>query len=147
MLYPEDGHVVPIADRADDFDGGRQLCIVETCHHLIQHQEPGASGDGSCQFKKPLLVQVEITDKVVPSVSEADERERFTAYLECRLFLSMASRIAKESPKHHILKHGHRRKVPGSLLHHGDPHLPNAVGRVTGDILAGEPDRAASGYF
>ncbi len=59
----------------------------------------------------------------------------------------MCSRPAKESPESHILEHGHRGKVAGSLLHGGDPHLTNAVGRVTGDVLAGEPDRASGRCF
>jgi len=92
-------------------------------------------------------MQVEIPDKIVASVSQADERKRFTANLERRLFLSKGSRIAKERPKRHILKHRHRRKVTGSLLHHGNAHLPNAVGGLTGDVLAGELDCASGWRF
>jgi hypothetical protein len=105
------------------------------------------SGDGPGQFKEPLLVQVEITDGIVASVGQADERKRLTGELESLFFLVMCSRPAKESPESHILEHGHRGKVVGSLLHQGDPHLTNAVGRVMGDVLAGEPDRAEGRRF
>jgi hypothetical protein len=105
------------------------------------------SGHGPGQFKEPLLVQVEITDEVMASVGQADERKRLTGQLESLFFLSMRSRPAKESTKSHILKHGHRGKVAGGLLHRGDPHLANAVGRVMGDVLAGEPDRAFGWRF
>jgi hypothetical protein len=147
VLYPDDGHIELITNRSDYFDGGRQLCIVETCHHFIEYQKPGLSGDGPGQFKEPLLVQVEITDGVVASVGQADERKRPTGEFESLFFLSMCSRPAKESPESHILKHGHRGKVVGSLLHHGDPHLTNVVGRVMGDVLAGESDRASGRRF
>jgi hypothetical protein len=59
----------------------------------------------------------------------------------------MCSRLAKECPERHILKHSHGKKVTGSLLHRGDPHLTNAVGGGTGDVLAGESDRAPCWYF
>ena len=147
MLDPDDGHVEPITNRSDDFDRGTQLGIIESCHHLIEYEKPGLSRDGPRQFKKPLLVQVEITDKIVASVGQADERKRLTGKFEGLLFLSMRSRPAKESAESHILEHGHRGKVAGSLLHHGNPRLTNAVGRVTGDILAGESDRAAGWHF
>jgi hypothetical protein len=39
-----------IANRPDDLDGGVQLGIVEPCHHLIEYEKLGSSGDGSCQF-------------------------------------------------------------------------------------------------
>jgi hypothetical protein len=81
------------------------------------------------------------------SVDQADERKRLTGKLESLLFLMMCSRPAKEGPESHIFEHGHRRKVTGSLLHHGDPHLTNAVGGVTGDIPAGECNRAAGWHF
>jgi hypothetical protein len=37
--------------------------------------------------------------------------------------------------------------MAGSLLHHSDAQLTNAVGRVTGDALASEPDRASGRQF
>jgi hypothetical protein len=147
VLYPDDGHVELITNRSDYFDGSLQLCIVETCHDLIEYQKPGLSGDGPGQFKEPLLVQVEISDGIMASVSQADERKRLTGKLESLFFISMCSRPAKESPESYILERSHGRKVAGSLLHHGDPHLTNAVRRVTGDILTGEPDRASGRHF
>src|SRR5688572_2258071 len=147
VLDPDDGHVELITNSSDDFDGGLQLCIVETCHHFIEYQQLGLSSDGSGQFKEPLIMQIEIADRVAASVGQADERKRLTSEFESPLFLSMCSRPAKESPKHHILKHRHRRKVTGSLLYHGDPHLTNAMGAVTGDILVGESDRACGWHF
>ncbi len=147
MLDPDDGHVVPITNRPDDLDRCAQLGIVESRHHLIEYEEPRFTGDGPRQFKKPLLVQVEITDKLVTSIGKADKRKRFTSKFQSLLFLPMCSRPAKESTECHILEHSHCGKVAGSLLHHGNPHLTNLVGRVTGDVLAGESNRAIGWHF
>jgi hypothetical protein len=83
----------------------------------------------------------------VASVGQADERKCLTGELKSLFFLSMCSRPAKEGPESHILEHGHRGKVVGGLLHRGDPHLTNAVGRVMGDVLVSEPDRASGRRF
>jgi hypothetical protein len=37
--------------------------------------------------------------------------------------------------------------VTGCLLHCGNPHLPDAVRGVTGDVLAGKSDCAAGWHF
>ena len=66
---------------------------------------------------------------------------------ESLIFLSMGSRSAKECPQSHILEHGHRGKRVGSLLHHGDPHLTNAVRRVASDVLVRKCDRASARFF
>jgi hypothetical protein len=59
----------------------------------------------------------------------------------------MGSRTPKECPDSHILEHSHLEKVAGSLLHHGDPHLTNAMCRVSGDVRAGEFDLSPGWYF
>jgi len=104
-------------------------------------------GNGSSQFKKPLFVQVEITNRFVSSICETNERKRITGKLERLLFLSMCSRSSKESAESHILEHSHCGKVTGSLLHHGNTHLTNAVSRVMSDILADKSDCAAGWHF
>src|SRR6185503_30780 len=147
MLDPDDGHVEPISNHPDYFDRGTQFGIIESCHHLIEYKEPRFSGDGPGQFKKPLLVQVETTDRLVAPIGQADKRKRLTSKLDGLLLLSMSSRTAKESAESHIFQNGHRGKVSGSLLHHGNPHLTNAVGGVTGDVLTGKSDRAACWHF
>jgi hypothetical protein len=147
MLDPDDGHIKLITNLSDYFDGCFQLGIVETGHHLIKDEKAGLAGDGSGQFKEPLLVQVEITDRFAASAGQADKRKRIAGKFEGLLFLLMCSRPTKESAEGDILKNGHCGKVARRLLHHSYPHLANAVGRLIGNILTGKFDRASGWPF
>jgi hypothetical protein len=147
MLDPDDGHIQLITNLSDYFDGSFQLCIVETRHHLIEYEQPGLAGNGPGQFKEALLVEVEITDGFAASPGQTDKRKGLTGKLEGLLFLLVCPRPAKESAKSYILKNGHCGKVARRLLHHGNTHLTNAVGRLIGDVRTAKFDRASGWPF
>lgn len=94
------------------------------------------------EFEKPLLVQVQIANNILASISQTDECERSACLLERRLFFVVRSPLAKNGAERHILKHRHCGKVAKGLLHHGDAHLSDAMNGTTGDVLIREPDRA-----
>ena len=92
-------------------------------------------------------MQVEIADGIVAPVRQADERKRFISEFASLRLISLSACSAKESSERYVLDYGQCGKIAGSLLHRSDPHLTNAMGRVLGDVLTGEPDHAFGWCF
>src|SRR5262245_4923220 len=140
VLDPEDRQSELVQDVADDLDRRGELRIVEPCHHLVEQQHLGLPCKRLRQLEEPQLVEVQARDRLLGPAPQVDEPERPRCAQPRFPLADDAVTGAEHCAEEDVLEHGQGPEGERLLHGHGNPALPDLMGRETVDPRAVQPD-------